>query len=244
MRSSIERAARYFYSNYIFRYSNISYSQNGEDIIIKNLFNKLRIQYPTYLDIGANHPIYVSNTYLLYVKGSKGVCIEPNPILYQKLKRTRSRDTCINAGVAFDEKREADFYLFPYKAHGLSTFSKQEADFWEQEGNENVGTYSVEKVLKMKLVDINSIIENHFAPHPNFISIDVEGLDLQILKTLDFERFKPEVICVETLNYHQANKESKEQEIEKFLTDKGYFVYADTYLNTIFCSKNCYKPLL
>jgi FkbM family methyltransferase len=180
----------------------------------------------------------------LYVKRSKGVCIEPNPVLHNKLSQVRTRDVCINAGVAFDERREADFYLFPYKAHGLSTFSKEEAEFWRTTGNENVGTFEVEKVMKMKLVDINDIIEEHFDNYPNFISIDVEGLDIQILKSLNFEKYKPDVICVESIGYLPGNKEVKDEESKEFMHDKGYFVYADTYLNTIFCRRDIYKALV
>src|SRR5258706_16460712 len=93
----------------IFKHIRASYSQSGEDIIITNLFTRLGIKNPSYLDIGANEPVAVSNTYRLYTRGSKGVCIEPNPVMYNKLKKKRKRDVCINAGVAFDEKKEADF---------------------------------------------------------------------------------------------------------------------------------------
>ena len=84
-----------------------SYSQSGEDIIISDLFNRLGISNPTYLDIGANDPISLNNTYRLYTRGGSGVCIEPNPVMYKRLLQKRPKDTKINAGVAFDEKREA-----------------------------------------------------------------------------------------------------------------------------------------
>ena len=242
MRSSIERVSRYIYSNYFFKFSNISYSQNGEDLIIKNLFNRLRIPRPTYLDIGANHPVYISNTYLLYVKGSSGVCVEPNEILYKKIKALRKRDVVLNAGVAFNEQRESDFYQFPYKAHGLSTFSQKEAEFWEITGNENIGKFTPEKVIRMPLLRINDIIREHFSSSPNFISIDVEGLDLEILKTLDFTEYRPEVFCIECIRYLDNNKEETDNDILNFMKEAGYFVYADTHINTIFCRKDAYKP--
>jgi hypothetical protein len=84
-------------------------------------------------------------------------------------------------------------------------------------------------------------MEKHFTSHPNFINIDVEGLDLQIAKTIDFEKFKPEVFCVETLGFAGANKETKNQDLIDFFVSKGYFIYADTYINTIFCRKDAYK---
>jgi len=220
-----------------------SYSQSGEDIIINDLFARLGITTPTYLDIGANEPVSLNNTYRLYARGSKGVCIEPNPVLYKKLKEKRGRDVCINAGVAFDENREADFYLFSGKAHGLGTFSKKEAEFWEFTGNEEIGKHKPEAVIKTSLVSINDIMGQYFSPHPNLVSIDVEGLDLPIVQTIDFSTYQPEVFCAETLWFEEDNKETKNKELIRFFEEKGYFIYADTYINTIFCLKKAYKKI-
>lgn len=220
-----------------------SYSQSGEDIIISDLFTRLGIATPSYLDVGANEPKALSNTYRLYTRGSRGVCVEPNPVLYQKLLKERKYDTCINAGVAFDENTEADFYIFPEKLHGLNTFSKKDAEFWEHTGNNEIGKHKVEKVVKMPLISINELMQKYFTNHPNFISIDVEGLDLQILQTIDFNKYKPEVFCIETLSHGENNKEFKNSAIISFLESKGYFIYADTYINTVFCRKDIYKPL-
>ncbi len=221
-----------------------SYSQSGEDIIISDLFNRLRIKPPSYLDIGANDPVSLNNTYRLYQRGGRGVCVEPNPILCNKIRRKRKRDTCLNAGVAFDEKREADFYVFSQEFSGLNTFSKEEANFWEQEGNEEIGKHKVEKVVKMPLLNINELMAQYFKPHPNLVSIDVEGFDFQILKGIDFNRFKPDVFCIETLGFAEDNREIKKKDIIRFFLDKEYFVYADTYINTIFCRKDSYTILI
>jgi len=240
---SIKNFLKKILSSTFFRHIRTSYSQSGEDIIISDLFARLGIKNPSYLDIGANEPVSLSNTYRLYSRGSKGVCVEPNPILYKKLLRKRRRDTCINAGVAFDEKTEADFYLFPEKAHGLSTFSKTEADFWAHTGNEEIGKFQPERIIKIPLININQIIEKYFSPYPNFISIDVEGLDLQIAKTINFDKYKPEVFCVETLGFIEGNKQIKKHDLIRFFESKGYFVYADTYINTILCLRKAYKAL-
>jgi hypothetical protein len=133
--------------------------------------------------------------------------------------------------------------MFPEKANGLSTFSKAEADFWEHTGIERLGKFKVEQVVKTRLMPVNDIMKDHFSPHPNLISIDVEGLDLEIVKSIDFDKYKPEVFCVETLAYTGSKQEIKNQGIISFFLDKGYFIYADTYINTIFCRKDAYKNL-
>ena len=229
--------------NTFFKHVRTSYSQSGEDIIISDLFNRLNILHPTYLDIGANDPVALSNTYRLYKRGSKGVCVEPNPILCKKIMKERPRDICLNFGVAFNELREADFYQFPEKFSGLSTFSKEEAEFWEQTGNDEIGRHNVEQVIKMKLLPINEIMKTYFSPWPNFVSIDVEGLDFEIIKTIDFQQFKPEAFCIETLGFIENNKQIKKQEIIDFFLQHEYFVYADSYINTVFCKKNAFENL-
>jgi FkbM family methyltransferase len=218
----------------ILPHSQLAYGQSGEDLILAHLFYKLNIRQPTYLDIGANHPAFISNTYYFYLRGSSGVCIEPNPRLSRKIRKTRSRDIVINAGLGMDERQEADFYLFPEKYDGLSTFSKVEADYWGTTGMKTIGTIHYEKVIKVPLITINGIMEKYFDKGPDFISLDVEGLDLDILQSLNYNLYAPKVICVETLLYDEQQKESKNQAISEFLTGKGYDVYADTHVNTIF----------
>ncbi|MDH7462931.1 FkbM family methyltransferase [Chitinophagaceae bacterium 26-R-25] len=218
--------------------SQLTYSQSGEDLILATLFYKKGITNPTYLDIGANHPTYISNTYYFYMRGSKGVCIEPNPYLAKKIKSKRPKDKVLNIGIGINEAKEADFYLFPYKAHGLSTFSKEEAEYWKEVGMKNVGKVAYEKVIKVPLNTINNIIKTEFSSVPDFVSIDVEGLDLEILKTLDFSLYRPKVICVEILGYDKDQNEFKKTEIQDFLESKNYYLYADTHINGIFLSKD------
>jgi sucrose-6-phosphate hydrolase SacC (GH32 family) len=92
----------------------------------------------------------------------------------------------------------------------------------------------------MPLLGINHVISNYFTECPDFISIDVEGWDLQILKTLDFEKYNPAVFCVETLAYNNDGSTYKIKEIYDFLNGQGYFPYKETYANTIFLNRNLY----
>jgi FkbM family methyltransferase len=216
--------------------SQASYSQFGEDLIVSHLFNTLGIVHPNYLDIGANHPRFISNTYYFYQRGSCGVLIEPNPRLSKRLKAARPRDMVLEVGIGADAQSEADFYLFPASADGLSTFSKAEAMHWETVGMRGRGKFSVEAVLKVPLIPINEVIAAHFGDRPpNFLSLDVEGLDLEILQRLDFKKYAPDVICVETLSHDKNQNGYKRGDTIDFLLSKGYLSYADTRVNTIFC---------
>lgn len=212
-----------------------SYSQSGEDLIIDFIFEQLKIKTPTFLDIGAHHPFYINNTYYFYLKGSRGVNIEPDPSLIHTFKQFRDNDINLNVGLGFKEKEEvADFYMMTAKT--LNTFSKDEA-----ERIQNYGTYKIDNVIQVKLVPVNTIFENFFSVTPNFVSIDIEGLDYNVIKEIDFGKYRPEVLCVETLSYTENKTEKKQYEIIDYMLEKGYFVYADTFINTVFVNRESWE---
>lgn len=236
-----KRLFRKLIGNFFIPKIQFSYSQFGEDKIIEYLFHQLGLQKPTYLDIGANEPKYISNTYYFYEHGSKGVCIEPNPSLCEKLIKQRPRDVIINAGVGIDNTEEADFYLFPNYANGLSTFSEKDALHWQEVGMYGLGKIKYEKVIKVPLLNINTLLQDHFNIIPDLLCIDVEGWDYEILKSMDFNKYRPKVICVETLLYDATQKGYKHPAICELLQKNGYFLYADTRVNSIFCLNELIK---
>ncbi|MGN6491680.1 MAG: FkbM family methyltransferase [Agriterribacter sp.] len=220
----------------VFMRAKASYSQTGEDVIIEYLFDSLKISHPTYLEIGTNQPKISNNTYSFYKKGCKGVCIEPDPEMAKIIKAERPKDTILNIGIGVTDQGSADFYLFPGLTNGWSTFSKIEADIRRRDSGVNYRTLSVPQK------NINAIMQDYFAPHPNFISLDVEGLDLEILQSVNFAKFRPEVICVETITFgYLNNTEKKITAINDYMYSKGYFAYADTHINTIFCRKDLFN---
>lgn len=212
--------------------SKASYSQCGEDLIAEYILTEcLRLPTISYLDIGAYHPTRLSNTYLFYQKGHRGVCIEPDPGLFEHIRSVRPEDVCLNVGIGTSEQSRADFYRMTSAT--LNTFSRDDAERYQA-----YGSYKIEEIISMPLLTVDSIIERYFSSCPNFISLDVEGLDFEILKTFDFSRFRPHVFCVETLTYTEDKSERKVSEIIELVTSNNYFVYADTYINTIFVEKD------
>lgn len=214
-----------------------SYSQYGEDIILLSVFNQLRITKPSYLDIGAHHPSILSNTCYFYENGCNGVNVEPDPYLFKRFKYKRKRDVNLNVGIGFGKEETVDFYIM--SARVLNTFSKEEA-----ERVQALGKYKIEKKIKVQLVNVNSILEKYFNKEaPDFISIDVEGLDLDILKSFDFNRFRPKVFCIETSEYNEKQMGNKNKAIFELMNKRGYFVYMNTSVNTVFAD-NKYKDSL
>lgn len=212
---------------------NYSYAQCGEDLIIQHLFMVLGITDISYLDIGAHHPTYLSNTYLFYKKGNTGVCIEPDPSLYSEFSKARPRDTHLNCGVG-TESSVGNFFVM--SSSTLNTFSKEEAERLENSCNQKILN-----IIKIKLETINEIIQKNFNNYPNLVSIDIEGLDYPILKQFDFNKYRPKVFCVETLSYTEDSSERKITEIIDLMHNNGYVTYADTYINTVFVDKNTWE---
>jgi FkbM family methyltransferase len=217
--------------------SKVSYSQCGEDIIADYFFESIGISKPRYLDIGANQPVKGNNTYLFYLKGARGVCIEPDISLIQVLNKSRPDDLVIHAGISTSVSSEADFYFFDGHYNAWNTFSKEDADKKQRESGINY------KQTKVKLDTVENIIKANNLGHINFISLDVEGLDLQILKSIDFSTIRPELICVETIEFSMNNTINKNSEIMSFMLTQGYHVYADTNLNTFFCRNDLFKKI-
>jgi FkbM family methyltransferase len=207
-----------------------SYSQSGEDLIVRYIFDVLKMSTPRYLDLGAHHPTFLNNTQIFYENGSTGVNVEPDPDLFSHINKVRLSDTNLNIGIA-DKEGVLDFYVM--SATTLNTFSHNEAK------NAESDKVKINKIIQVPVLPINNILNEHFIEKPlDFLSMDVEGLDLLILQTFDFKRFRPKVICVETVTFSQERKGEKITGIENLLVEQGYFVYADTNINTIFVDRS------
>lgn len=211
----------------------ISYAQCGEDLIIQFAFEWLNISNPTYLDIGAHHPTWLSNTYLFYSNGSSGVCVEPDPDCYAVIKGKRNRDTCLNVGIGTSGQKYADLFIMTSRT--LNTFSREEAE--RCQNTMSFGRQAIERVVQIPMCSVNEIMHEYFPDGVNLISLDVEGMDFEILRTFDFNKFQPEVFCVETLRFQDDGAPRKNDILLAYMKSNGYWVYADTFINTIFVSE-------
>lgn len=208
----------------------LSFSQAGEDTICFGLLKYLGVDHPTYLDVGAFHPTIGSNTYLMYREGGRGVLVEPNVDLIPDLKSVRPKDTTLNIGIGMDDTQEADYYVMNYAQ--LNTFDGDEAKRQERDSN---GKTQIKQIVKMPLVNINKVIAEHFKGlAPDFLSVDTEGLDFAILKTLDFKKYRPKIICAETMGDEGIRMKSPVMDL---LTSNDYVARGMTLANTIFIEK-------
>ena len=215
-------------------HGNISYSQSGEDVIARFLFQSLRIVRPTYIDVGAHDPFYLNNTAIFYADGSRGINIEPNKMLLDSFKKHRPHDVnlCMCVG-----KYEGviDYYLMDIPT--LNTASKEEAMRLEASTDRRIVD-----VVQVPVKTIASVIDEYCSGvFPDFLTLDVEGVDEVILESIEFGKQAPKVICVETLTYTEHSEPQKKDGILRLLTERGYSIYADTYINTLFVRTDIWR---
>jgi len=205
-----------------------SYSQCGEDLLIAFVLELMHGKRPMrYVDIGANHPFHISNTALLYAAGGQGVLVEPDPYFAGLLRSKRPRDSILECGVHFSGESHAEFYVMDPPT--LNTFSHQEMTRYAAMG------HRLNATMQVKLMGINEILEQ--AGPLDFMNVDVEGLDCAILEKVDWERFRPTCICVETITYETLQEPKKLNDIIELMHKHDYFPYADTFINTIFIDR-------
>lgn len=210
----------------------ISYSQSGEDNIIRYILNTIQrdISKITYLDLGANHAVHLSNTYGFYSEGARGVLLEANPELAEELIRQRPDDIVINKCLAEKSGENTDFYIL--NGDGLSSADLNAVMGFIKENPE----LKIEKTVSVGSVTVNEIAEKYFptAP-PDIMNIDIEGMELAVLRMIDFDKFRPLIIICEMIEYKNGlTVGEKNQEITDFMKSVGYTEFAFTGINSIF----------
>ena len=167
-----------------------SYSQSGEDSIIKQVLGRTP---QLYVDIGCGHPIEGSNTYRFYREKSRGICIDANSKFRFACKLIRPRDLFIHGGVNLYNQEVANFYRFVEDVY--STFDSERAKNLMERG---LVLASIESVRQVNLRElIGSFLRTRDQRSIDLLSVDVEGLDFLVIKNFPFEITIPSVICVE-----------------------------------------------
>lgn len=195
-----------------------TYSQLGEDVVIDSILGNKSEGF--YIDVGANDPIRFNNTARFYKKGWCGINIEPDIKKYKKLLKMRPRDINLNVGVS---TKTGFMTFYKFIPDTLSTFSIEERD-----NNIKMG-YKMIDEIHVETVTLSSIVSTYANNRAiDFLTIDTEGNDLDVLKSYDWEHGpQPKLICLEI--FQQQNGE-----IDDYLTSLGYVKKYDNGLNAIY----------
>lgn len=191
----------------------------------------LSIESPVYLDIGCFDARKFSNTFHFYERGAQGVCVDANPLLASKFAQERPRDKVVNIGLSGKSSGKMPFYVMQHET--LSTFSQEEALRLESEG-----ASAVHQTVEVDVQRIGDFLRSHFPDRRlDLVSLDVEGLDQEIVENFDFDYVRPAVFCVETLEYKVSGVQRKNQEIIDAMVSRGYMHYGDTFINSVFVDR-------
>jgi len=200
-----------------------TYSMNEEDIFINKYFKK---KTGFFVDVGAYHPLELSNTYLLYKRGWNGINIDISSLSVDYFNYIRPDD--ININIAVTEKKSIKTIFYQKKKSPLNTLNFKLAS----------KHFSLNfKKKKIKSDTLTSIIDKtkFKGIKINFLNIDAEGGDFEVLKSLNFKKYKPKLICVEIIdNFNSSKKAIKKNKIYKFLIQKKYKLVWSGHFSHIF----------
>ena len=206
-----------------------SFAQWGEDVMILKMFQSIGIPKPTYMDVGANHPYMISNTALLHEMGCHGVNIEANPECIEAFRLERPTDININCGVA-SEKGVLPFYMFD-KWSGRNSFSKKTMDDFLKAEHPD----AIPEVRYLPVRTLENIVEEIGGVMPDYMDLDVESMEWDVLKNYDLEHNGPKIMTIEI-------KENREKLLSR-IKKGGYFLFLHIRENFTFV-KNEYKDML
>jgi FkbM family methyltransferase len=206
-----------------FRFLQESYSQEGEDLVLARILEGKTTGF--YVDVGAHHPLRFSNTYLFYRRGWRGINVDATPGCMEDFRRMRPHDINIEALIS-SEPGSAPFFLFNEPA--LNTASDILADRTPKEHPR----YQVVDSVVLETRTLSEILDVYL-PHGkniDFLNVDVEGADLSVLKSNNWERYRPTYILVELLD--TEFEDIKDHDITVYLQEHAYRVAAK-FVNTV-----------
>ena len=193
-----------------------SSSQYGEDLILDKLLKNKKDGF--FVDIGAHHPSHFSNTYKFHKRGWVGINIEPDPNLYERFNKARPNDINLNIGVG---PINGSMPFYRMSANTLSTFSESSVRWAVQDGHKLLD------VINVPVMRLESIFEKYYHYGPiDFMSVDVEGFEMDVFNSNDWKKFRPVFIIAEI--YHNENK------IMSFLEGVDYKSIFNNGTNCIF----------
>lgn len=199
-----------------------SYSQEGEDRVLARFFEGIDRGF--YVDVGAHHPIRFSNTFMFYLRGWRGINIDAMPASMKMFDKYRAEDVNLECGIG-SVRGDIPFYVFNEPA--LNSFDESLSR--SREG----AMYRVVEVIQVPVRPLAEVLAPYLSRFsgPSFLSVDVEGRDLDVLTSNDWQAFRPTFVLAESLGSTIA--EAASGEVTRFLAGQGYQFLAKT-MNTAF----------
>lgn len=215
-------------------FGEISYSQEGEDILLNKYLAALKpLENIHYIDIGAHHPKRFSNTYFFYRRGGCGINIDAMPGSMKLFKKTRSRDINLEIGIATENASKT---YFSFNEPAVNTFDKHLADIRCKQG------YYLDRKYSIPTKPLSKILDEHckWPENIDFMSIDTEGYEMEVLQSNDWKTYRPIFIIIEVLEVEYIEDLAK-SDVLKFIENKGYKLISRLFNSLVFVEKTCKK---
>jgi FkbM family methyltransferase len=202
-----------------------AYAHWGEDQIAAWLFENRPRGF--YVDIGAYHPVLYSNTKLLFDKGWRGINVDCNPAMMAHFRNLRPNDVNLHAAVAGKEGT-VTFYRF-HEWASSNTISRQFADSIAKSQN-----IEIEQEIPVHALPLRKILDRHLpaGERIDFLNVDVESVDLEVLESNDWDKYRPLVVAIEDIGYDFDNP--KASPTYNFLRERGYRPISRTIYTNFF----------
>jgi FkbM family methyltransferase len=196
------------------KHRNDSYSQEGEDLVLAVLMEPNLPTSGFYVDIGAHHPTRFSNTMYFYNRGWRGLNVDARPGFATEFNALRQRDIAVDCGVS-SQAGELLFYEFNEPA--LNTFDGEIAE--RRDGNQN---YQIQRKVPVRVRTLVSLLDQYVGQNQqiDFLSVDVEGLDVDVLRSNDWQRYRPGFVLTEV--YGQWLEDVMSSETVAVMAEFGY----------------------
>lgn len=210
-------------------HSDIFCSQEGEDILIKRLLKAHYEKPGFYVDVGAHHPVRFSNTYHYYLKGWQGINIDPIPGTKNSFDCQRPRDLNLECAIG-DCEEQLDYYQFQEPA--FNTLVPDNALSAKDKT-------TLTKVTPIPLRRLDNILDEHLPKQQaiTFLSIDVEGLEISVLRSSNWKKYRPYIICIEALNKDELDR------IDQFMEKVKYQRVASTKNSQFYCENSFWREV-
>ena len=206
-----------------FPYSQLHFGQFGEDCILMSLFARLQTGF--FIDVGAFHPIYFSNTHQLSKLGWTGINIEPNPESFKLFPVMRPQDTNLNVAVAGNNEQRVFVCDGPYS--GFCDCANTE---FRQIISDSYDSPAGKRTVQVKTLKLAEVVAEYVprGVSVDLITIDCEGSDLSVLQSADWSSFRPRVVLVED------HMDSADSGILRFMRQQEYIHYCRIGLTRFF----------
>lgn len=230
LKTAIKLRVYYFLKNLLKPGFDESYSQVGEDMAIKYILEDLMgVKKGFYIDVGCNHPLHISNSFKLYIQNWKGLTIDLNKDLILQHRIERKADIQVHTAVSNEEK---EVTVYEFDDHAVNTidedaYSKAIKNYTPKTSFGTIRTKTLDQILQ----------ENNIKDL-DLLLIDVEGHDLNVLKSIDLRKYRPKLIVVEVFIYDMSKV--NENELVRYMQSMGYIMYGYLIANAYFVDGNKY----